>query len=101
MCSIGTCSNICAYYSAVGVLFTFWVGVMISKQAFFIAGVDDPDTMGSSAWGAMVMFICTFALSIYGMYHDSASKEVDGVEAVGAEGYQLNTGANDYGSRYD
>jgi len=75
---------------------------MISKQAFFIAGVDDPDTMESSAWGAMVLFMLTFALSLYGMYYDSSSKQdVDGIEAVGAEGYQLNTGTNDYGSRYD
>jgi len=102
MCSdLGSGSRICASYSAVGILFTFWVGMIINSQPFFIAGIEDEDKAKTSAFGAMVMFVLTFVGSIFGIYHDSKQKGGDDMSPEGAEGYQLNIGATEYGSRLD
>ena len=73
---------------------------MISTQSFYIAGLEDPEKAKGSAFGAMFMFILTFGASIYGIHHDAASKQEE-IQPEGGEGYQLNTGATEYGSRYD
>jgi len=70
---------------------------MINKQAFFISGMEDPQTASGSAFGAMIMFVVTFVFSLYGIYYESAKAAE--LEAEGSEGYQLNTGAPEYGSR--
>jgi len=73
--------------------------VLLTYQPFFISGIEDEAVALQSAWGAMVMFICTFFLSLYGIYHDSQNK-VEGSDSP--EGYSLNPGsATQYGSRYD
>mmetsp|Transcript_50 Transcript_50/g.101 ORF Transcript_50/g.101 Transcript_50/m.101 type:complete len:103 (+) Transcript_50:67-375(+) len=102
MCSdLGTGSRICAFYSFTGILFTLWVGVLITTQSFFISGLDDPELAQRSAFGAMALFIVTFFASIFGIYYDSGRKS-DSIEET-PEGYQLNTGVpTEYGtSRYD
>jgi len=89
------------------VLFSFWfflqlwVGVMISTQPFFIAGIEDAEKCKSSAFGAMVMFIVAFVLSIAGIYYDKANpKEEESPEMP--EGYSLNAvPQTEYGSRFD
>lgn len=61
---------------------------MISKQPFFIAGIEDEAVAKSSAFGAMGMFLFTFCASIFGIWYDSSKKvTADETEAT----YQLAT----------
>mmetsp|Transcript_7738 Transcript_7738/g.22445 ORF Transcript_7738/g.22445 Transcript_7738/m.22445 type:complete len:100 (-) Transcript_7738:414-713(-) len=87
MCNdLGEGSRCCAAYSVVGAIFTFWVGVMVSTQAFFIPGIDDPEKAQANAYGAFGMFVFTFIVSSLGVWYDSQNK----VEEVETEGeYQL------------
>lgn len=65
---------------------------MITTQPFFIGGIEDSDKAQKSAFGAMGMFIITFAASLAGMWYDSSHKR----EATTGEGpeaeYQLAQG---------
>jgi hypothetical protein len=69
-----------------------WVGVIISQQSFFIAGLEDADEAKNSAFGAMGMFAFTFVASIAGIWYDSNYKQEPIAEEEAAEGYQLSTG---------
>jgi hypothetical protein len=51
-----------------------WVGIMIQTQPFFIAGLDNVDEARTSAFGAMGMFLFTFAASVVGIWYDSQQK---------------------------
>jgi len=77
-----------------------FVGVLISTQPEFITGLDDSSIAKSNAFGAMGMFIATFALSVFGILRTSPSEKED-IDA--SEGYQLSAvGQSEYGSsRYD
>lgn len=96
-------SSILFFYFSLHLVFPFvqlWVFVMISKQSFFIAGLENPDEAKASAFGACMMFLGTFGLSVIGIFWDSKSDK----EAVQAddtpEGYVLTTGdVPEYGSR--
>jgi hypothetical protein len=71
-----------------------WVGVMITTQPFFIGGIEDADKAQKSAFGAMAMFIVTFAASMAGIWYDSSSKpepSTTGMDGPEAE-YQLAQG---------
>jgi len=70
---------------------------MISKQPFFITGIDDFDKAKDNALGAMGLFAVTLVYSIYKIYNPTVEKEDE--EVLGMEGYQLNSGATEYGSR--
>ena len=75
---------------------------MVSKQPFFIAGLEDPDKAKDSAFGAMIMFCLTLAYSIYSIFTTNPDNEKEELgEGSGMEGYQLNTGVADYGARLD
>ena len=77
-----------------------YVGVLLSTQPEFITGIEDVSEAKSNAFGAMGMFIGTFALSILGITRTSTNEKE---EMDGAEGYQLSgVGQSEYGSsRYD
>lgn len=90
-------SATCALYSFVGLIFCFWVSILLTKQPFFMTGIDDFDKAKDNALGAMGLFAVTLVYSIYKVYNPTVEKEED--EVVGMEGYQLNTGATEYGSR--
>ena len=85
-----------------------WVGIMITVQPFYIAGLEDPEEAKISAFGAMGVFLVTLVLSLLGIVYSSVvgSSKSDGAEAafsseMEAEGYVLNTGdAIDYGTKY-
>lgn len=64
-------SQCCALYSAVGIMFTTWVGIMLTYQPFFVGGIDDVDTSKTSAFGAAGVFFFTFVLSIGYLLSDS------------------------------
>lgn len=73
---------------------------MIHTQPFFIGGLDNPDEAKASAFGACMMFLVTFGLSVIGIFcgpkSDKGAEQTD--EAP--EGYVLNTGdVTEYGSR--
>jgi hypothetical protein len=70
---------------------------MLTFQPFFISGIEDAATAKTSAIGAMCMFAITMILSVYNIYN--ASPDKDDLEIESAEGYQLNNGATDYGTR--
>lgn len=102
MCGdVGTTSRVCAFYSFTGMLFTLFVGVLLTTQPEFIVGIEDVGEARSNAFGAMGMFIATFALSVFGMLRTSPNEKED-LDAS-AEGYQLSgMGQTEYGSsRYD
>lgn len=69
-----------------------WVGVMLTTQSFFIAGIEDEEKAKSSAFGAMGCFIFTFAASVAGIWYDSNKSPSDIVETDMPESeYQLQT----------
>jgi hypothetical protein len=68
-------------------LLQLWVGIMITTQPFFIAGIDDAEEAKSSAFGACGMFAFTFVASILGIWYDSQNKA--DVTENGDAGYQL------------
>ncbi|KAL7549135.1 hypothetical protein ACHAWF_012404 [Thalassiosira exigua] len=78
-----------------------FVGVLLTTQPEFIVGIEDVGEARSNAFGAMGMFIATFALSVFGMLRTSPNEKED-LDAS-AEGYQLSgMGQTEYGSsRYD
>jgi hypothetical protein len=53
----------CGFYSATGILFMAYVLVMLSTQPFFITGIDDVEIAKSNAFGALMTFCATFAIS--------------------------------------
>lgn len=77
------------------------MGVLLSTQPEFITGIDDVSEAKSNAFGAMGMFIATFAFSMYGISRTGGDEKED-IDA-GMEGYQLsNVNQSEYGSsRYD
>lgn len=76
------------------------MGVLLSTQPEFITGIEDVSEAKSNAFGAMGMFIATFALSVFGITRTSPNEKED---VDSAEGYQLSSvGQAEYGSsRYD
>ena len=70
---------------------------MLEKQPFFMTGFDDPEEAKNNAYGAMGLFALTFVYSMYKVYNPAEAKEEQ--EAVGMEGYQLNTEVPNYGTR--
>jgi hypothetical protein len=69
-----------------------WVGVLISQQPFFIAGIEDVTLAKNNAFGAMGMFGVTFLVSLIGIWYDSNYKKVPVAAEDEAEGYQLSSG---------
>jgi hypothetical protein len=73
---------------------------MIHTQAFFIAGLDDPDLAKESAFGAMSMFFVTFLLSMAGICYDNTVKKSSTMDndemmtttTAAEQGYVLTTG---------
>mmetsp|Transcript_31356 Transcript_31356/g.66009 ORF Transcript_31356/g.66009 Transcript_31356/m.66009 type:complete len:102 (-) Transcript_31356:313-618(-) len=101
MCGdIGTTSRVCAAYSFTGILFTLYVGVLLSVQPEFITGIEDVSEARSNAFGAMGMFLATFGLSVLGIFRTPSNEKKD-IDT--AEGYQLSgVSQAEYGSsRYD
>jgi hypothetical protein len=69
-----------------------WVGILISQQPFFIAGIEDATLAKNNAFGAMGMFAATFLASLAGIWYDSNYKKVPVTADDAAEGYQLSSG---------
>mmetsp|Transcript_5259 Transcript_5259/g.14202 ORF Transcript_5259/g.14202 Transcript_5259/m.14202 type:complete len:99 (-) Transcript_5259:529-825(-) len=89
MCSdLGATSRCCMGYSIVGALFTFWVGMMLTTQPFFIGGIEEVDHAKESAFGAFGTFIFTFIVSVIGIWYDSQNK----AEEMEEGDYQLGGG---------
>lgn len=66
---------------------------MISKQPFFMAGIEDIEEARASAFGAFGMFVFTFIMSALGIWYDSQNKESEIEDDENGEtGYQLSTG---------
>jgi hypothetical protein len=67
---------------------------MISTQPFFIHGIDNPDEAKTNAFGAMFMFIATFAVSLVGLWYDThgKDKEVESAASAPEAEYHLATG---------
>jgi len=55
--------------------FQLWVGVLLSTQSFFIAGISNPELAKNNAFGAMGMFVFTFLTSLGGIYYDDKFKK--------------------------
>ena len=53
----------CGFYSVTGILFMLFVWIMLSTQPFFITGIEDVEEARSNAFGALIMFCVTFAIS--------------------------------------
>lgn len=87
--SYATC---CALYSATGIVFTGWVGMMLVKQPFFVGGIDDVDTAKSSAFGAAGMFLFTFVVSVMALVRNSGLQE-----ARQRNGFRRGVGEVEYG----
>uniref|UniRef100_A0A7S0GJU4 Uncharacterized protein n=1 Tax=Proboscia inermis TaxID=420281 RepID=A0A7S0GJU4_9STRA len=77
MCDLATGSRCCAFYSLIGAIFMFWVGIMVTKQPFYVGGLDDEDSAKESAFGAMGTFIFTFILSVIGIIYDSKNQDTE------------------------
>ena len=75
----------------------FWVAIILTKQPFFLIGINDVEVAKDNAIGAMGLFALTLVYSVYKIYFPDAEKEEE-PESAGMEGYQLNSGAADYGA---
>lgn len=64
-------SQFCMYYSFIGTLFMLWVGIVITKQPFYIKGLEDVDQCRTNAFGAMWTFVLTFISSVAYLWYDS------------------------------
>jgi hypothetical protein len=70
-----------------------WVGIMLTTQPFFIAGIEDVEVATRSAYGAFFMFMFVFVLSAVGMWYDSTfGKKSAAEEGDGETDYQLADG---------
>ena len=69
--------------------------MLLEYQSFYITGIEDADEAKKNAIGAMGLFLLTLAYSMYKIYFPD---EKETPEPEGPEGYQLNTGATEYGS---
>lgn len=74
--------------------------IILTTQPFYIAGIEDAGKAQSSAFGAVVMFVATFAMSIGGIWYDSMHKAEPIVEDGSPEAeYQLTKdGVPSYGA---
>lgn len=73
---------------------------MIDKQSFFISGLENPDEAKASAFGACMMFLVTFGLSVIGIFWNPKSDKGDVQADETPEGYVLKTDdVPEYGSR--
>jgi len=54
----------CGFYSATGMIFMLFVWVMLTAQPFFITGIEDVSLARSNAFGALLTFCATFAISV-------------------------------------
>jgi len=62
---------------------------MLTKQPFFIGGIEDIEVATESAFGAFFMFMFVFVLSAIGMWYDSNfGKKASEAEEIETE-YQL------------
>ena len=69
---------------------------MLTKQPFFIGGIDDPLVASQSAFGAFAMFMFVFVLSAIGMWYDANyGKKATEVEDENSTAYQL-AGGQDF-----
>jgi hypothetical protein len=56
------------------ILYQLFVGILITTQPFFLAGIDDVEKAQGSAYGATGMFLFTFLASLGGIWFDSMHK---------------------------
>ena len=73
---------------------------MLSTQPEFITGIEDVGEAKSNAFGAMGMFLATFALSLIGLARGSSADEKESDSATD-RGYQLGNVGAQYEQRYD
>lgn len=74
---------------------------MLSTQPEFITGIEDVSEAKSNAFGAMGMFLGTFALSCIGLARGNSADEKESDSGMEG-GYQLGNVNTEYGSqRYD
>lgn len=55
----------CSFYSFTGIIFMLFVYIMLATQPFFITGLEDIDLARKNAFGALMTFCTTFALSVF------------------------------------
>ena len=63
--------TVCGFYSGTGMIFMLFVYVLLSTQPFLIKGIDDVDDAKRNAFGAMLTFVATFAISVFLMLKGS------------------------------
>mmetsp|Transcript_16657 Transcript_16657/g.35992 ORF Transcript_16657/g.35992 Transcript_16657/m.35992 type:complete len:106 (+) Transcript_16657:231-548(+) len=78
-------SHCCGFYSLTGILFMTYVYIMLTIQPEFITGIDDVEQARSNAFGAMMTFCVTFAISA-----------VLVMRQKGGAGREYDTGDDDY-----
>ena len=59
------------FVASVFLSFQTWVGILLMKQPFYIAGIDDYERAKGSAFGAAAAFFFTFVVSIVYMIYDA------------------------------
>ncbi|KAL7523605.1 hypothetical protein ACHAXR_001164 [Thalassiosira sp. AJA248-18] len=70
--------NCCGFYSATGIIFMLYVYIMLSTQPEFITGIDDVAHARSNAFGALITFCVTFAISVaLAMREKGSGREYD------------------------
>eukprot|EP00985_Skeletonema_marinoi_P010095 scaffold4765_cov128-Skeletonema_marinoi.AAC.3 len=94
----------CSFYSFTGIIFMLFVYIMLSTQPFFITGLPDIDLARKNAFGALMTFCTTFALSVFLIMKDSkaAGKETtdcwggdhDGTHELGSPNLMVSGAGN-------
>ncbi len=87
----------CSFYSFTGIIFMLFVYIMLATQPFFITGLPDIDLARKNAFGALMTFCTTFALSVFLIVkNDKAAGGKEATDCWGGE--HENDGTHELGS---
>ena len=75
------CSHVCShhFWDTVLLFEQLFVATLLTRQPFFIGGIDDYGQARGAAYGAMWAYVVTFGLSIILLVRDNRRQHRDGV----------------------
>ena len=78
-----------------------FVGILLTAQPEFIAGIEDVGEAKSNAFGAMGMFIGTLCLSVFGILRSNTNDKEEEDAGYQLSGMSNHQQTEEYTARYD